>query len=50
MDKDKRKRLEAAGWKIGTVKEFLGLTFRESMLVELRLILWRIRRWIKRRR
>jgi hypothetical protein len=39
MRKAKRKRLEAAGWKVGTVQEFLGLTDAEAGLVELRLAL-----------
>lgn len=37
MDKKKRKRLEAAGWKFGTIEEFLGLSPEESAIVELRL-------------
>lgn len=37
MDEKKRKRLEAAGWKIGTVEEFLGLTPEEVAIVELKL-------------
>ena len=36
MRKQKRKRLEAKGWKIGTVKEFLGLTDEESAYIELK--------------
>ncbi|HEV2844708.1 MAG TPA: helix-turn-helix domain-containing protein [Thermoanaerobaculia bacterium] len=37
MDKDKKARLEAKGWKVGTVDEFLGLTPEESVYIELRL-------------
>lgn len=37
MRKAKRKRLEAKGWKVGTVQEFLNLTPAESAYVELRL-------------
>jgi DNA-binding transcriptional regulator YiaG len=37
MDKAKRKRLEAAGWKVGTAAEFLGLSDEEAAIVELRL-------------
>lgn len=37
MRADKRKRLEARGWKFGTVQEFLGLTDEEAAYVELRL-------------
>ena len=39
MDAAKRARLEAAGFKIGTAKEFLGLTPEEDALVEMRLAL-----------
>lgn len=41
MTVQRRKRLEAAGWKVGTVKEFLGLTAAESSLIEIRLALAR---------
>ncbi|HEX3556189.1 MAG TPA: helix-turn-helix domain-containing protein [Thermoanaerobaculia bacterium] len=37
MDKAKKERLEAKGWKIGTVAELLGMTPEESAYVELRL-------------
>ena len=37
MDKRKRKRLESAGWKVGNVSEFLGLTDEEATVVELKL-------------
>ncbi len=37
MDAGKRARLEAAGWRFGTVEEFLGLTPDEAKLIELRL-------------
>ena len=37
MDKAKRKRLESAGWKIGTVKDFLELSSEESAYIELKL-------------
>ena len=36
MRKQKRKRLEAKGWKTGTVKEFLGLSDEESAYIELK--------------
>ncbi|MBC8450653.1 XRE family transcriptional regulator [bacterium] len=39
MDRAKRKRLEAAGWKFETVEEFLNLTPDEARLIELRLAL-----------
>lgn len=41
MRKDKRARLERAGWKVGTVGEFLGLSATEEALVELKLTLSR---------
>ena len=37
MDKHKKEILEAAGWKGGTVAEFLELTPEQSALVELKL-------------
>mgnify|MGYP006159768409 CR=1 FL=1 len=41
MDLAKRQLLEAAGWKVGTVEEFLELTPVESELIELKLALGR---------
>jgi DNA-binding XRE family transcriptional regulator len=37
MKRQKKVRLEAAGWKIGSAKEFLGLTDAEAAIVELKL-------------
>lgn len=37
MNELKRKRLEAAGWRIGSVQEFLSLTDQESAYIELKL-------------
>src|SRR4051794_14890091 len=37
MDEEKRIRLEAHGWKIGSTEELLGLTPEESAYIELRL-------------
>ena len=37
MRAEKRKRLEAKGWKVGTPKELLNLTDEEAAYVELRL-------------
>jgi predicted XRE-type DNA-binding protein len=48
MDKAKRERLEAHGWKVGTVEEFLGLSSEEAALVELRLNLSRALRELRR--
>lgn len=39
MDKTKRKRLEAAGWRVGSAEEFLGLTEEEAAFVDLKLAL-----------
>src|SRR5687767_4193161 len=36
MEKNKRKRLERAGWRIGTASTFLGLTPIEEHLVEMK--------------
>jgi len=36
VDARKRKRLEAAGWRVGTVAEFLELSEAESALIEMR--------------
>ena len=37
MDKRKAKRLQSAGWKAGSVKEFFGLSGEESAIIELNL-------------
>ena len=39
MDAEKRKRLEAKGWKFGTTKEFLHLTPEDEVYVEMKLAL-----------
>lgn len=39
MNKTKRTRLEARGWRVGSAKDFLGLTPEEAALVETRLAL-----------
>jgi len=41
MKKSKRARLEAAGWTVGTVKEFLGLSEADAVLIEIKLALSR---------
>ncbi|MGH8200036.1 MAG: helix-turn-helix transcriptional regulator [Steroidobacteraceae bacterium] len=43
----KRKRLEARGWKIGSVGDFLDLSDQESVYIELRL---KLARGLKARR
>lgn len=47
MEEAKRKRLEQAGWKSGTVSEFLELAPEETVLVEIKLAL---SRYLKERR
>lgn len=39
MDESKRERLEKAGWKVGSAREFLGLSEEEAAFVELKLAL-----------
>lgn len=37
MRKQKQKRLRARGWKVGTVRDFLGLSEEESAYIELKI-------------
>jgi len=39
MDKRKQRRLEAAGWQVGSAADFLGLSESEAQLVEMKLAL-----------
>ena len=39
MKASRRKRLEAAGWKVGSTREFLELSNEEAVFVELKLTL-----------
>lgn len=39
MNKAKLQKLQTAGWKVGSVKDFLKLSDEEAMLVELKLSL-----------
>ena len=39
MKSEKRKKLEATGWQIGTAGQLLGLSKQEAELVELKLAL-----------
>lgn len=39
MDPAKQQRLEAKGWRVGTVAEFLELTPEDSLLVEIKVAL-----------
>jgi DNA-binding XRE family transcriptional regulator len=41
MNKHKRERLRRAGWTVGSVSEFLGLTEAEAALIDLKLTLSR---------
>jgi DNA-binding XRE family transcriptional regulator len=46
----KKARLEAAGWKVGTAAEFLGLNKQEASFVEMKLALARCLRVLRIRR
>lgn len=50
MDKEKKERLEAHGWRVGSAEEFLGLTPEESAYVELRLKLSDALRELRKKR
>ncbi len=39
MRREKKVRLEAAGWKIGSARDFLGLSRDEAAFVEMKLVL-----------
>jgi len=39
MNKNKHKKLESKGWKVGTVQEFLHLSPEETAYIELKLTL-----------
>jgi ribosome-binding protein aMBF1 (putative translation factor) len=39
MNAAKRKKLEAAGWRVGSAQEFLGLSEEESVIVGIKLAL-----------
>jgi ribosome-binding protein aMBF1 (putative translation factor) len=49
MDAKKRRRLEAAGWKVGSAAELLDLTPEEATLIDLKLSLGRLVRRARRR-
>ena len=50
MREDKRRRLEARGWRVGTAQEFLGLSAEEAAYVELKVRLaMSVRDWRRRR-
>jgi len=39
MNSAKRKKVESAGWRVGTADEFLGLSPEEARIVEMKLVL-----------
>jgi DNA-binding XRE family transcriptional regulator len=49
MEKRKQKRLEAAGWQLGSAADFLGLSESEAQLVEMKLALSAQLRTIRQR-
>ena len=49
MQAEKRKKLEAAGWKIADTTEFLGLSNAESQLLEIKLSLVKMLRLFRKR-
>lgn len=50
MDRSKRRKLEKAGWRVGTAGEFLQLTKAEEALVEMKVTLGtRLRKTRERR-
>ena len=50
MKKSKRDKLKAAGWTVGSVQEFLGLSDADTALIELKLALSRSLRNRRQRR
>lgn len=50
MNRAKKKRLAAAGWKVGDTKEFLNLTDEEAALIEVKLQLARALRAVRTKR
>jgi DNA-binding XRE family transcriptional regulator len=50
MNIERRKRIEAAGWKIGTVQEFLDLTDEEIEYIDFRIALSNGLKELRRRR
>ena len=51
MNSAKRKRLESAGWEVGSAEQFLGLSREEAELVAMKLALGQLlKRYCARRR
>jgi len=49
MDRRKQKKLEAAGWTVGSAAEFLSLTTVEAVLIDLKLSLGSLVRSVRQR-
>jgi len=50
MREEKRRRLEAKGWKVGTAREFLRLSAEEAAYIELKVrFAMGLREWRRRR-
>jgi len=50
MKKSKREKLKAAGWTVGSVQDFLGLSDADAALIEMKLALSRTLRDRRQRR
>ena len=50
MKAEKRRRLEAAGWRVGDARDFLGLSDDEAEFVEIKLALARRLRELREKR
>ena len=51
MGEEKRRRLEAKGWKVGTAQDFLRLSLEEAAYIELKVgLALGLRKWRQRRR
>ncbi len=50
MRENKRRRLKARGWKVGSAKDFLGLSDQEAAFIELKLRLASSLRGLRQRR
>jgi DNA-binding XRE family transcriptional regulator len=51
MREEKRRRLEARGWKVGTAQDFLRLSPEEAAYIELKVgLALGLRKWRQRRR
>jgi predicted XRE-type DNA-binding protein len=48
MEPTKRQKLEEAGWKVGSVTEFLGLSPEEEVLIEIRLSLSKLLKQLRK--